>query len=149
MSAFIAGAIIAASRYVEEKTIVMMKRLLRNTSAFFLLVLFIGFWSSTHLFYHTHIVDGQIIVHSHPFGNSSSGHTSQELKLISILSLRRISAGTFPGNCRSASFPLSGRTYQGFPCSLQRPSCTSLTSHHIKLNGYSACMTRLSARYMP
>lgn len=64
-----------------------MRRLLRNISAFFLFVLFIGFWSSTHLFYHTHIVDGQIIVHSHPFGNSSSGHTSQELKLISILSV--------------------------------------------------------------
>lgn len=64
-----------------------MKRLLRNISAFFLLVLFMGFWSSTHLFYHTHIVDGQIIVHSHPFGNSTAGHTGQELKLISILSV--------------------------------------------------------------
>lgn len=114
MSAFIAGAIIAASRYVEEKTIVMMKRLLRNTSVFFLLVLFIGFWSSTHLFYHTHIVDGQIIVHSHPFGNSSSGHTSQELKLISILSVFLATppdcGGLLPGH-----FPVIAARLR-FPC---------------------------------
>lgn len=114
MSAFIAGAIIAVTRYVEEKTIVMMKRLLRNTSAFFLLVLFIGFWSSTHLFYHTHIVDGQIIVHSHPFGNSSSGHTSQELKLISILSVFLATPPDCDGLLTGHFFSLVAQLY--FPC---------------------------------
>ena len=66
---------------------IKMKRLLRNIGALFLFVLFTEFWCSTHLFYHSHVVDGQVIVHSHPFEDEGENqHTQQELKLISILS---------------------------------------------------------------
>lgn len=64
-----------------------MRRLGRNIGALLLLVLFTEFWCSTHLFYHSHIINGQVIVHSHPFQDQDAGtHSQQELKLISLLS---------------------------------------------------------------
>lgn len=37
---------------------------------FLLLILFIGYYSGITLFYHTHLVNGEIIVHSHPFSKT-------------------------------------------------------------------------------
>lgn len=52
-----------------------------------MLALFTAFWCSTHLFYHSHIINGQVVVHSHPFSEDGTPHSQQELKLISILSV--------------------------------------------------------------
>jgi hypothetical protein len=37
---------------------------------FLLLLLFVGYYSSISLFYHAHLVNGVVIVHSHPFQKS-------------------------------------------------------------------------------
>lgn len=39
---------------------------------FLLITLFIGYYSSITLFFHTHMVNGVVIVHSHPFNNSNN-----------------------------------------------------------------------------
>lgn len=39
---------------------------------FLLITLFIGYYSSITLFYHTHLVNGVVIVHSHPFKSSNN-----------------------------------------------------------------------------
>lgn len=38
---------------------------------FLLLVLFVSYYSSITLFYHTHLVNGEVIVHSHPFSKKN------------------------------------------------------------------------------
>jgi len=58
-----------------------------------LLILFIGYYSCISLFYHSHIIDGVIFSHSHPYRNStekkwpypSHGHSSTTLILIKCL----------------------------------------------------------------
>ncbi len=41
-----------------------------------LLIIFIGYYSGVTMFYHTHVINGVTVVHSHPFMNlgNSSGH---------------------------------------------------------------------------
>jgi len=60
---------------------------------FFLLFLFIGYFGSITLFFHSHIINGVTIVHSHPF-NSDDGtgadnvpHSEKQLLLIQLLSV--------------------------------------------------------------
>lgn len=39
---------------------------------YLLLILFVSYYSGITLFYHAHLVNGEIIVHSHPFVNSKN-----------------------------------------------------------------------------
>lgn len=51
-----------------------------------LVSLFLGYYGSVTLFPHTHIVDGGVVTHSHPYVPSSSHtHTQAALQLISHL----------------------------------------------------------------
>lgn len=52
-------------------------------------ILFSWYWCSTTLFYHSHLIDGEQIFHSHPYTGtpSSHGHTAGALQTISYLSL--------------------------------------------------------------
>ncbi len=50
-----------------------MKILRHNISKSFFLILFLSFFASTSLFDHTHLHDGNIIVHSHPFKPGQDG----------------------------------------------------------------------------
>ncbi|MBO4231189.1 MAG: hypothetical protein J5886_05875 [Bacteroidales bacterium] len=60
-------------------------------SAIFVGILLFNYVSST-MFWHCHVIDGQIITHSHIYGdghaceNSDGGHTFGQLKLLDILS---------------------------------------------------------------
>ncbi|MBR5176478.1 MAG: hypothetical protein IKW89_11195 [Bacteroidales bacterium] len=60
-------------------------------SAVFVGILLFNYVSST-MFWHCHVIDGQIITHSHIYwddhtgSNSDSGHTYNQLKLLDILS---------------------------------------------------------------
>ena len=70
----------------------------RNIDSLLLLVLFMGFWCSTTLFPHTHMVNGRILVHSHIFFGTSGSehqHTAQQFQLIAQLSLLVATAMTF------------------------------------------------------
>lgn len=45
---------------------------------YLILFLFIGYYGSITFFYHAHIVDGKVIVHSHPFKNHKGDSTPYE-----------------------------------------------------------------------
>jgi len=64
-----------------------------------LLILFLGYESSTTLFQHKHIIDGLLVTHSHPYSdNSKTGehtHTPYEFITIVALSVMVISAVLF------------------------------------------------------
>ena len=51
----------------------------------FLLLLFIAYWGGLTLFTHSHVVNGVIIVHSHPFKGQHE-HTEVQLETIFFLS---------------------------------------------------------------
>ncbi len=64
-----------------------------KTFRYLLLFLFIGYYGSITLFFHSHIINGVTIVHSHPF-NSDNGkdstnlpHSEKQLLLIQLLSV--------------------------------------------------------------
>jgi len=66
----------------------------------FLLLLFLGYYSCISLFYHSHIIDGVIISHSHPYRNSqekkwpNSSHRHSSTTLILIKCLNEINHDT-------------------------------------------------------
>lgn len=49
-----------------------MNNQIRRHTAFILLLIYIGYASSVSLFIHSHIYNGVLYVHSHPFNNSST-----------------------------------------------------------------------------
>ncbi|MDR2913672.1 MAG: hypothetical protein LBV74_02370 [Tannerella sp.] len=57
-----------------------MKQLLAGRIKWLLPVLFIGYISCISLFEHTHVVDGVIVTHSHPF-KKGAHHDHQQNKL--------------------------------------------------------------------
>jgi|GEM_PF-1320065 len=68
----------------------LLKTLRSDLSRYFLLLLFLGFFASTNFFDHTHISDGNIIVHSHPFkhdrnGNPTHNHKDTDYLLIYLI----------------------------------------------------------------
>ncbi len=75
-----------------------MKKQKRNIGGWLLLLLFWGYWTSTTLFPHTHMIGGHVLVHSHIFfGTSGSDHqhTAQQFQLIAQLSMLVATALTF------------------------------------------------------
>ncbi|MDR2533550.1 MAG: hypothetical protein LBC81_02045 [Tannerellaceae bacterium] len=56
-----------------------------------LLAVFVSYVANTTLFVHTHIVDGQLVTHSHPYRGAPDspghGHSSTQLQTIAQLSL--------------------------------------------------------------
>jgi hypothetical protein len=60
-------------------------------SGLLMLMLFLGYETEISLFSHKHVVDGQVIVHSHFYSGSADNpqhnHTSQQFSTISALSL--------------------------------------------------------------
>lgn len=50
-----------------------LKKCTVDISKYFFLILFLGFFGSNTFFDHTHIYDGNIIVHSHPFKPDRDG----------------------------------------------------------------------------
>jgi hypothetical protein len=71
-------------------TLNMMIRNMKWFFACFLLVLYCGYRVSVTCFFHSHIVDGQIIAHSHPYkgtpDNPGHSHTNAQFLLIEFLS---------------------------------------------------------------
>ena len=65
------------------------------------LAILISYIGSTTFYNHTHIIDGERIVHSHPFtkndnGESSHKHTSNEIQVIRILSAFNLTESIIP-----------------------------------------------------
>ncbi len=51
-----------------------------------LLILYLVFQAGTSVFPHTHIIDGEKMVHSHPYSSAGHDHTSDQVKVIELLS---------------------------------------------------------------
>lgn len=66
-----------------------MKEGIRKYMKWLLPILFIGYTFTVSLFEHTHIIDGVIIIHSHPFKSlpdaASHQHTVAQLQLFHFL----------------------------------------------------------------
>jgi hypothetical protein len=58
--------------------------------SFSLIILFLGYYGSITLFYHVHIIDNQIFVHSHPYKNSNSDKSPVQSHSHSALMLHHI-----------------------------------------------------------
>ncbi len=59
------------------------KQNIKRISGVLLLTLFVGYFVGITFFPHKHIVDGQLIVHSHPF--SSTEHHSHSANVLNLL----------------------------------------------------------------
>ena len=74
-----------------------LKNSIRRGFTYFLLILFLGYYGSITMFYHSHIVTGDtIIVHSHPFRADKNGlplhsHTTNGFITIHLLSTLLVS----------------------------------------------------------
>ncbi|MBB4045444.1 hypothetical protein GGR06_003258 [Bacteroides reticulotermitis] len=65
-----------------------MKRLLLQSMRYFLPILFVSYMASITFFGHVHVVNGVVVVHSHPFKKSANHqHSTVELQLIHFLSI--------------------------------------------------------------
>ncbi len=66
----------------------MHKRLLKIS----LLGLFLFYYSGSVMFYHSHLIDGVWVVHSHPFplSKTTEGHTHTQAELVTINILSHI-----------------------------------------------------------
>ncbi len=51
-----------------------------------LLILYMVFQAGTSVFPHTHIVDGEKMVHSHPYSSANHTHTEDQVAAIELLS---------------------------------------------------------------
>ena len=76
--------------------ILRLKNRLKRIYAYCLLILFLGYYGSITLFYHSYIVLGETIVHSHPFKADSHGsplhsHTDKGYITIQLLSCFAVS----------------------------------------------------------
>ena len=66
---------------------------LRGIMKFFLPLLFLTYWGGVTLFTHSHVVNGVIIVHSHPF---KAGHQHTESQAETIFFLDHYVASSVP-----------------------------------------------------
>jgi hypothetical protein len=74
----------------------LIKRV-KKLLGYFLLVLFLGYYGSITFFYHSHIILGDTIVHSHPYKSGNNGiplhsHTEKGYITIQLLSFLPISS---------------------------------------------------------
>lgn len=67
----------------------------------FLLLLFMGYYGSITLFPHSHIVNGDLVTHSHPYSSSNHSHSASQLQQLSSLT--------------------NFQTIQGTPCAIPDP----------------------------
>lgn len=106
------------------------KNRFRVAGASFLLVLFLSLWCSSNLFFHAHIINNQVITHSHFSSGAGHTHTGAECTVISMISLSLALLGSA---LFMLSFGVKGRRlenshnfnvadlYTGSICSLRAP----------------------------
>ncbi|MBP6610889.1 MAG: hypothetical protein KA206_07325 [Paludibacter sp.] len=79
----------------------------RESTAMLLLLLFVGFFVSISFFKHKHIVNGVLIVHSHPFSSSENhSHGADGTNIIQLLSHFNAKSATLATLALKASFLL-------------------------------------------
>lgn len=72
------------------------KNRFRVACASFLMALFLSLWCSSNLFFHAHIINNQVITHSHFSSEAGHSHSGAEFTVISMISLSfALLAGAF------------------------------------------------------
>ena len=100
----------------------------------FLLTLLVSYTANTAFFVHTHIVDGQLVTHSHPYrgtpDNPGHGHSTAQFQTIAQLSYLLLSGVlaiaftcSFAGKkvLRNLSIPYFGEKTRIFSFNLRAP----------------------------
>lgn len=82
------------------KLIISRKNRIKEFFGYAFLILFLGYYGSITLFYHSHLVLGDTIVHSHPFKSDNNGkplhsHSGKEYITIQFLSCIILSSVLF------------------------------------------------------
>ncbi|HPR33554.1 MAG TPA: hypothetical protein PLK12_15750 [Prolixibacteraceae bacterium] len=84
-----------------------------------LIILFTGYYGSNSFFFHTHVIEGKKVIHSHPFRQADKRlpkdspetqhkHSQEELILIAFLNKVLLEDTGFPSLTRQASSVFSG-----------------------------------------
>lgn len=63
----------------------MLRRRAVRIVNYLLLVMYLGYFTGTTIFIHSHLFQNRIIVHSHPYTNSQHGHSESELLVLDQL----------------------------------------------------------------
>ena len=63
----------------------LMKKRVKQILTHVLLLLFVSYYGSITLFWHSHHLGNTTIVHSHPFSNTQHSHTAAQYDLIKVL----------------------------------------------------------------
>jgi len=90
---------------------------------YLLLFLFIGYYGSITLFWHTHYSGNETITHSHPFNNPNHAHTAAQYDLIKLLST--VAGLLFGGGL------LLAKLYSGKPQSIIAKPKIHLFQHYL------------------
>lgn len=69
------------------------KDLKKHLYAVALLLLFLNYVGGITLFPHTHVIDGKIITHSHPYASGSSGHPGHTHSAMAIAAISNLASG--------------------------------------------------------
>lgn len=77
-------------------TFVAMKVKAQNILKWFLTILFVSYISGITLFTHSHVVDSNTFVHSHPFQKSNHTHTAEQLVLLHQLFHTHLTSSVVP-----------------------------------------------------
>jgi len=81
-------------RYLAAENLRLTKKYIVTTGNYLLLFVFLQYYSGITMFYHAHLIDGHVIIHSHPYWPDTSGkkdpyqahsHSKGELILIKHL----------------------------------------------------------------
>jgi hypothetical protein len=71
---------------------------------YLMLVMYLGYFTGTTIFIHSHLFQNRIIVHSHPYTNSQHGHSESELLVLDQLQDRTSTEAVYfsvPSNVQS------------------------------------------------
>lgn len=84
---------------------------IKRLAAASLLLMFVAFYVNATMFWHSHIINGVTIVHSHIHGfshtsSSDGGHSVREITLISMCTSVHIMANDGAGTVACAELPL-------------------------------------------
>ncbi|MBP5663324.1 MAG: hypothetical protein J6X16_03535 [Bacteroidales bacterium] len=63
----------------------MVRRRAVRMVNYLMLVLYLGYFTGTTIFIHSHFFQNHIVVHSHPYTNSQHGHSESELLVLDQL----------------------------------------------------------------
>jgi len=85
----------------------MVRRRAVKVVHYLMLVLYLGYFTGTTIFIHSHLFHNRLIVHSHPYTNHQHGHSENELFLLDQLQDRTSTEAVYFSMPMNVHFPCS------------------------------------------